>query len=225
MVKLRPLGKREKRSMANAPVRRCAPDCYFFKNGGAGCGFYMDEKVTYGEACMYDLVKMREYADAFRTGETDIVKADASTIAAQSMSLVQNMLQRVAIEGATVEEPIQDNRGAVIRIPDPNWDGTGERAMVVAMKVREHPLIAKAMAMAKSLGISFDQFKLTPKSADEKAAVAGHIIIGDQKDLTVVLAERRVIEEKFMLAIKKGTKRTEEDPVYQQLLREGDIIE
>ena len=225
MVKIRPLGKRDKRAMANAPVRRCAPDCYFFKNGGAGCGHYIEEKVTYGEACMYDLVKMREYAEAFRTGETDIVKSDASTIAAQTMSLVQNMLQRVAIEGTTVDEPIQDNRGAVLRIPDPKWDGVGERPMIIAMRVKEHPLIAKAMAMAKSLGISLDQFKLTPKSADEKAAVAGHIIIGEQKDLTVVLAERKVTEERFLLAIQKGTKKTEDDPVYRKLLEQGDIIE
>ncbi len=225
MVTLKPLGKREKRKMANAPVRRCSPDCYFFKNDGKGCCYYEKGSVKHGEPCEYDLVKMREYADAFRTGDTDPIKADASTIVAQVMSQVQNMLQRVAIEGATVEEPIQDARGAVIHIPDPNWNGEGERPMIVAMRIKEHPLIARAMQLAKSMGVSLDQFKLTPKSADEKAMVAGHLIIDKQLDIKTVIAERKVTEERFIIAMERGSKRTLDDPVYQQLVEQGDIID
>ena len=43
--------------------------------------------------------------------------------------------------------------------------------------------------------------------------------------LEAVIAERKITEERFMIAVRSGDRRTKEDPVYQKLLAEGEIVE
>jgi len=226
MAKLRALGKRDKKKYQDATVRRCNPECFFFKGGGVGCQYYQAKECATGDVCMYDLVRIKSYADAFQTGETETIKNDASKITALVMMQVENMLQQVALEGSTVDEPVMDAKGAVVYQPDPDWSpasGT-ERQMVVIMRMKEHPLISRAIQLAKSIGVNLTEFKLTPKSADEKAQVAGHIIVENQIDMKVVMAKRMETEERFLNAITVGNQLTEEDPVFQQLRDQGDII-
>ena len=226
MVQLRALGKRDQKKYQDATVRRCSPDCFFFKNGGNGCQFYQKKECFHGDVCMYDLVKIKAYADAFHTGDTETIKNDASKITAGVMMLIENMLQQVAVEGSTLEEPFMDAKGAVVYLPDPNWvPGSGEaRTMVPAMRIREHPLISRAIQLAKSIGVNLSEFKLTPKSADEKPQVAGHIIVENQIDMEVVIEKRLKIEERFLAAVKVGNELTKQDPIFQQLLDQGEII-
>jgi len=175
---------------------------------------------------MYDLVRMKQYAEAFNTGETALIKEDASKITALVMMQVENMLQQVAVEGATIEEPMVDAKGSVVYIPDPEWDPqSGEaRLMVPCMRIKEHPLISRAIQLAKSIGINLSEFKLTPKSADEKQQVSGHLIVEHQLDMKQVMNERMKTEQRFLKAVEQGNEMTKEDPVFQQLLEQGDIV-
>lgn len=226
MVKLRPLGVRAKSKLANTPVRNCSTKCFFFTNGGKGCQYYIQEDVVHGDLCMYDLVRMKEYADAFEHGDTEVVKKDASKITAMLIMQIENMLQQVNAEGATVSEPIQDARGQVIYIPDPDWDSNSgtERTMIPAMRMHDHPLIARSIQLAKSIGVNLTEFKLTPKSADEKLQVSGHTIVGNQIDMTVIMEKRAETEARFLEAVSKGNELTLEDPVYMKLLEDEEII-
>jgi len=76
-----------------------------------------------------------------------------------------------------------------VYIPDPEWDPqSGEaRLMVPCMRIKEHPLISRAIQLAKSIGINLSEFKLTPKSADEKQQVSGHLIVEHQLDMKQVI--------------------------------------
>lgn len=227
MAKLRALGKREQKRFQDATVRRCNPDCFYFKNGGLGCQYFQQGDCKHGEVCMYDLVKIKTYADAFIAGDTEAIKDDASRITALVMMQVENMLQQVMVEGATIEEPMTDAKGSVVYIPDPEWDPNSgqQRQMVPCMRIREHPLISRAIQLARSIGINLSEFKLTPKSADEKAQVAGHIIVENQIDMSVVMEKRLETEKRFLEAIERGNQLTKQDPVFQMLLEQGDIIE
>ena len=55
--------------------------------------------------------------------------------------------------------------------------------------------------------------------------VSGNIISDNPDDIKTVMAERRIVEEKWVMAIEKGNKRTKEDPVYQKLKQDGEINE
>jgi hypothetical protein len=226
MAKLRALGKRAQRQYADSTVRRCSAECFFFKNGGNGCQYYERGEVRFGDVCMNDLVKVKAYADAFIAGDIGVVKDDASRITALVMQQVENMLQQVSIEGATIEEPMTDAKGAVVYIPDPDWDKEKSEKpdYIPAMRMREHPLISRAIQLAKSMGVSLGEFKLTPKSADEKPQVAGHIVVEKQVDMKVILEQRLITEERYLRAIEEGNEMTKKDPVFQQLLEQGDII-
>lgn len=227
MVRLKPLGKRDQKKYRDSTIRRCSPDCFFFKNGGNGCQYYEQKDVVHGDVCMYDLVRIKEYAEAFNTGDTEVIKKDASKITALVMMQVENMLQQVAVEGSTVDEPMVDAKGAVVYIPDPDWERVaGEiHPMIPCMRMKEHPLISRAIQLAKSIGVNLSEFKLTPKSADEKVAVAGHLIIKDQLDIEEVMAKRLVTEQRFLDAVELGNAMTKEDPVFNLLLEQGDIID
>lgn len=211
--------------MRDATIRRCSDECWFFKNGGTGCQYYEKGSVKFGEVCEYDLVRIKLYAEAFRDGNTDQIKGDASKITALVMMQIEQMLQQVTIEGTSVLEPILDGKGCVVYIPDPDWDQMSgqERMQVPAMRICEHPLIARAIQLMRSMGINLEQFKLTPKSADEKPQVAGHIIVDKQINITQVMSDREVTEKRFAAAMLTGTQMTKEDPVYQKLLEQGDI--
>ena len=227
MVKLKPLNKKQKEKYADSPVRRCSEDCFYFKNGGTGCRYYQQRNVRFGEVCMLHMVKMKQYAEAFSSGDTQVVKDDDAQITAMVMIPVKDMFQQVAIDGSTVEEPILDAKGAPEYIKDPDWDPTsGEpQRTVVAMRIKEHPLIGKAIQLAKSIGVNLAEFKQTPKSADEKAQVAGHIIVDEQIDLKKVVESQVAESEKFRAALRAGDEMTLEDPVYQQLIVSGDIVD
>lgn len=226
MTRLRPLGKRDQKQYRDSTVRRCSPDCFFFKNGGDGCQFYQQGDCKHGDVCMYDMARIKRYADAFNDGDTSLIKGDASKITALVMMQIENMLQQVAVEGSTVEEPILDAKGSAVYIPDPDWDPSSgrERMMVPAMRIREHPLISRSIQLARSIGVNLSEFKLTPKSADEKPQVAGHIIVENQVNLATIMEERAKTEERFAKALEAGRKMTEEDPVYKQLREQGEII-
>lgn len=208
-------------------IRKCSEECYFFKNGGDGCAYYTKKKVFYGDSCLYDLNQIKEYAEAFQTGNTTKVKEDAAGVTAMIMMQVRRMLEQVNVEGVTIQIPLTDAKGQPVWIPDPAWkpEHGGDRPLIVAMTIKDHPLIARCIQLARSLGISLSEFKLTPKSADEKREVSGHIIADDAKTLDVVMAERKVIEEKFAFAVKKGSAQTLEDPIFKKLMAEGEIME
>ena len=226
MVKLKALGKRDQKLFRDTTLRKCTDACFFFKNGGSGCQYFESKECKTGDACMYDLVKIKVYADAFQTGETAAIKTDASRITAMVMMQVENMMQQVSVEGLTVNEPVFDAKGAVVYIPDPDWSPRSglERQMVPCMKMKEHPLISRAIQLAKSIGVNLAEFKLTPKSADEKASVAGHIIVEHQLDMKTIQEKRDKTEERFVRAVELGNEMTKEDPVFNQLLEQGDII-
>ena len=97
--------------------------------------------------------------------------------------------------------------------------------MIVAMRLKDHPLIARCIQLARSIGVNLTEFKLTPKSADEKRMVSGNIIAENPDDIQAVMAERRIIEEKWVAAIDKGNQRTKEDPIYKKLKQDGEIAE
>jgi len=226
MAKLKPLGKRDTAKLADRPVRNCNERCWFFNDRGKGCQYFQADHVKLGEPCMYDLVNMKKYADAFATGQTDAIKEDASKITAMIMMQIENMLQQVNSEGATVWEPIMDARGAVVYIPDPNWRPSSgrERSMVPAMRMHDHPLIARSIQLAKSIGINLSEFKLTPKSADEKTKVSGHIVVEHQLNMKEVKKEREATDKRFLEAIRRGNELTDADPVMQRLLENEEIV-
>lgn len=208
-------------------IRKCSNECYHFKNGGDGCAYYQKKRVKHGETCLYDLNQIKEYAVAFETGDTTKVKQDASGITAMIMMQIRRMLEQVNVEGVTVNIPMTDAKGAPVWIPDPAWkaeDG-GDRPMIVAMIIKDHPLIARCIQLARALDINLSEFKLTPKSADEKRQVAGHIIADDAKTIKEVMEDRRLVEEKFVAAIEAGNKMTHKDPVFQKLIAEGEVMD
>lgn len=227
MATLKPLGKREQKKFQDATIRRCSSECFYFKNGGSGCQYYQQGDCSHGETCMHDLVRIKAYADAFVTGNTDVVKDDSSRITALVMMQVESMLQQVLADGATVNEPIVDAKGAVVYIPDPDWDRESgeERIMIPAMRMKEHPLISRAIQLAKGIGINLSEFKLTPKSADEKAQVSGHLIVDEKLSIEDLMKKRTEIEDRFMAAVEKGAQMTLNDPVYQKLREDGDIVD
>jgi len=222
------INKREQDKLEMNAIRRCSEDCYFFKNGGEGCPYYKKKQVSFGETCMYDLAHLKSYADAFAEGDLEFVKRDASGITAMVMMQIRRMLEQVNIEGVTVEEPILDAKGQPVWIPDPEAPPPGpgqERQMVVAMRLKDHPLIARCIQLARSIGVNLNEFKLTPKSADEKRMVSGNIIADNPDDIQTVMAQRRIVEEKWVAAIEKGNQRTQEDPIYKKLKEDGEIAE
>lgn len=222
------INKREQDKLEMNAIRRCSEECYFFKNGGEGCPYYKKKQVKFDETCMYDLVHLKNYADAFAEGDLDFVKRDASGITAMVMMQIRRMLEQVNIEGVTVEEPILDAKGLPVWIPDPEEPRPQpgrDRQLIVAMRIKDHPLIARCIQLARSIGVNLNEFKLTPKSADERRMVSGNIISEDPDEIKVVMAERRVIEEKWVSAIEKGNQRTKEDPVYKRLMKDGEITE
>lgn len=220
------LNRKEKDALGLNAVRKCNKDCYFFKNGGTGCTYYEQQKVVFGESCLHDMMHLKNYADAFATGDLDFVKKDASEVTAMLIMQIRRMLEQVNIEGVTIEEPMLDAKGQPIWIPDPNWrpeHGT-RRDMVVAMRKSDHPLIQRCIQLARSVGINLGDFKLTPKSADEKRSVSGHIIVENPATIEQVMADRKKIEDKFLDAVNAGTQMTLNDPVYQELLKSGEIV-
>lgn len=225
MVKLT---KKEQDKLELNAIRKCNPDCYFFKNGGEGCPYYIKKKVKHGETCMHDLVHLKSYADAFAGGDLDFVKEDASGITAMVMMQIRRILEEVNLTGVSVQEPILDAKGNPVWIPDPDAPppapGENQR-MVVAMRIKDHPLIARGIQLARSIGVNLQEFKLTPKSADEKRQVSGHIVAEDAEEIKVIMERRTLVEERFTAAIISGNKRTLEDPIYQKLLAEGEIAE
>lgn len=219
------LTKKEKAKLELNAIRKCSSDCYFFTNGGEGCTYYIKNKVTHGETCMHDLIHLKNYADAFNTGDLEFVKQDASGITAMVMMQIRRMLEQVNLEGVTVNEPILDAKGSPVWIPDPEHtplQGEKQR-MIVAMRIKDHPLIARCIQLSRSIGVDLKEFKLTPKSAEEKRMVSGHILADNQQDISVIIKERTKVEERFIAAIKKGNERTLDDPIYQKLLAEGEI--
>lgn len=223
------LNKKEQDRLELNAIRKCSADCYFFKNGGEGCAYYKKKQVKHEETCMYDLMHLKNYADAFADGDMTFIKEDASGITSMIMMQIRRMLEEVNIVGVTVNEPILDAKGSPVWIPDPDRPGidpqTNRRFMTVAMRIKDHPLIARCIQLARSIGINLNDFKLTPKSAEEKRAVSGHIIAENPETLEAVIAERKITEERFMIAVRSGDRRTKEDPVYQKLLAEGEIVE
>lgn len=224
------INSQEKRNYQDSPIRKCTADCYFFKHGGKGCQYFVNSRVRHTETCLFDLMKLKQYADAMVSGDNAVVKNDAARINASIVLLIQRMLEQVNIEGVSVSEPIVDAKGNPIYIPDQNWrpnhgQTEKDRPVIVALRIKDHPLISRAIQLAKSIGITLSEFKLTPKSADEKAKVSGHIIVDEQKPLDVVMNERREIEEKMLKALEEGDRRMQVDPVYQDLLNRGDIIQ
>jgi hypothetical protein len=220
------LKRGDKKRMGDTPVRRCSKKCYLFQEGGSGCRFYQAKQVEFGEPCLYDLHKMKQYSDAFVTGDNSAIKEDASRITAQVMSQIDRMLEQVNLEGVTIKEPIQDAKGNVVYIPDPNWrpEHGGTANLVPAMRVRDHPLLSRCIQLARSMGINLNDFKLTPKSADEKAMVSGRIVVENQENMAAVEARRDEQYEKFARAIEIGTAMTKQDPVYQQLMADEDVV-
>ena len=221
------LKKREQDKLELNAVRKCSDKCYFFQDGGKGCPYFQKKRVEFGQTCLYDLVHLKGYADAFKDGDLSFIKEDASGLTAMIMLQIRRMLEQVNIEGVTIQEPILDAKGNPVWLPDPEHrpePGETQR-MVPAYRTVDHPLIARCIQMARNIGLNLAEFKLTPKSADEKRAVSGHIIAENPEDIKMVLAERKVIEEKFAVAVTEGNKRTKEDPIYQKLLAEGEIIE
>jgi hypothetical protein len=222
------IGRREQDKLELNAIRRCSEECYFFKSGGEGCTYFKKNQVKYGETCMYDLVHLKSYSDAFADGDLEFVKRDASGITAMVMMQIRRMLEQVNLEGVTVQEPILDARGQAVWIPDPAAPPPQpgqQRQMIVAMRIKDHPLIARSIQLARSIGINLNEFKLTPKSADEKRAVAGHIIAENPEDIKQVMKDRKVIEDKWLIAVEKGNERVKQDPVYQKLLADGEIVE
>lgn len=220
------LKRKDKAALEMNAVRKCSQDCYFFRNGGAGCAYYQEKNVKFGESCLHDMMHLKNYADAFATGDLDFVKKDASEVTAMLIMQIRRMLEQVNIEGVTIDEPMLDAKGQPIWIPDPNWrpeHGT-KREMVVAMRKSDHPLIQRCIQLARSVGINLGDFKLTPKSADEKRSVGGHIIAENPATIEQVMADRKKIEDRFLEAVNKGTQMTIEDPVYQELLKSGEIV-
>ena len=220
------LNRREKKKLEDTPVRRCSAECYFFQNGGTGCPLYQRKKVKHGELCLHDIHQIKKYADAFNKGDLDPVKEDASRITAQLVMQIQRMLEQVNLEGVTVEEPILNARGDPVWIPDPHWrpEHGGERPHIVAMRKKDHPLIARVVQLSRSMGISLTEFKLTSKSADEKREVSGHIVSENPLEMKEVMKAREEIEKKFMDALSEGAKETQNDPIYQKLLADGEIV-
>lgn len=223
MVKIK---KKEIDQLEMNAVRKCSNQCYFFSNGGKGCQYYQKKEVTFGETCMYDIAHVKGYTDSFQNGDLDFVKRDAAGITALLMLQIRKMLEQVSLEGVTVDEPILDAKGSPVWIPDPDHNpAPGEqRRMIVAMRKSDHPLIARCIQLARSVGVNLSEFKLTPKSAEEKRQVSGHIIAENPEDIRKVMDERKKIEEKFINAIAIGNRMTAEDPVYRKLLKDGEIV-
>lgn len=222
------LSKKETDKLELTSIRKCTDDCYFFKNGGEGCPYFKNNKVQLGETCMYDMLHLKKYADAFASGDLDGIKEDAAGITGMVMMQIRRMLEQVNVEGVTIEEPILDAKGSPVWIPDmtqPVNPDTGRRPTMVAMRLKDHPLIARCIQLARSIGVDLREFKLTPKSAEEKREVAGHIIAENPETIEAVIAERKVTEERWITAVARGTERTKEDPVYKKLLAEGEIID
>ena len=213
--------------LADNTIRKCSPTCYFFSNGGPGCRFYQAEHVKHGELCKYDLEKLKQYTEAFLTGDNTIIKSDASQMTATIMMQLQRMLEQVNVEGVTLQEPILDSKGNPIYIPDPKWHVSmgGQPRMVIAMRTVDHPLINRVIQLTRSLGINLSEFKLTPKSADEKATVSGHIIVEKQIDMATILKERKKVDDRFREALERGNEMTKRDPVFQQLVADGEITQ
>jgi len=220
------LKKKDKEKLELNVIRKCSAECYFFKNGGEGCPYFVKKQVKFTDACMYDMIHMKNYADSFASGDLEFVKQDASNITAMVMMQIRRMLEQVNLEGVTVDEPMVDAKGAPVWIPDPKWDPASgrDRVMVVAMRKKDHPLIQRCIQLSRSIGVNLDAFKLTPKSADEKRAVAGHVIADNPEDIKKIMEERKLVEAKFIDAIAAGSKMTQEDPVYKQLIADGEVI-
>lgn len=220
------LKKREKKDLEQNAIRRCNEDCYFFKQGGEGCQYFKAGEAKLGEPCVYDMVQLKQYSDAFLNGNLEFIKEESSAVTGMLMMQVRRMLEQVQIEGVTLDEPILDGKGNPVRIPDPNWSPASgrEREMVIMMRKVEHPLIQRAIQLAKSVGINLADFKLTPKSADEKKVVSGHIIAENPVEIKQVMEDRRKVEERFVDAVKKGNQRTKDDPIYKQLRDAGEIV-
>lgn len=219
------INAQEKKALNDTPLRKCNESCYLFQNGGKGCNYYIEKRVSFGETCALDMEKMKSYSEAFLSGDNGVIKSDVSKITASMMMQIDRMIEKINTDGVTVEEPMLDGKGNVIYIRDPDWDGTGSPTLVVAMRIREHPLIGKAIQLARGLGINLNEFKLTPKSADEKPQVSGHIIVDKPEDLETIIQKMNDRQDKWQEAIAIGNKLTEADPIWRSLMDDNENIE
>lgn len=220
------LNRKEKKELQQNAVRKCSDECYFFKNGGTGCQYYRQREVKHGDSCLHDMIHVKSYLDAFANGDLEFVKGDAATITAMLSMQIRRMLEQITIEGVTINELILDAKGQPVWIPDPNWKpGSGLKAeLIPATRIVDHPLIQRCIQLARSMGINLGDFKLTPKSADEKRAVSGHVIAENPEEVKKVMSDREAIEQRFVDAMKVGTQMTQNDPIYKQLAADGEIV-
>ena len=224
MARFTKVNAQERKKLNDTPLRKCSKECYLFQNDGKGCQYFIEERVFLGDTCMLDMEKMKSYADAFITGSNDVIKSDASKITASLMMQIDRMIEKVNVDGVTVQEPILDGKGNPIYIRDPEWNGEGQPTTIVAMRIHEHPLIGKIIQLTKSIGVNLSEFKLTPKSADEKPQVSGHIIVEKPEKLEELMARRREEEQKWAAAVEVGNKMTTEDSVWKALMSDNDTV-
>lgn len=136
------------------PVRPCTSDC----PKRATCRDFGKGRVADGDLCKPELRQIKKWQVAFRKGELDKIKDDAGAVAGTLAVQIYRLIEQAILDGAVVETTKEGRFG------------TYKEKMA-------HPALQQAANICKTLGISLQEFMMTPKAVKDTGPQV-HVNVG-----------------------------------------------
>lgn len=151
------VNKRKTYLTSEIPVRPCTDDCP--KRGT--CRDFVKGRVDDGGLCKPELRQIKKWQVAFRKGELDKIKDDAGAVAGALAVQIYRLIEQAIIDGAVVDSIKQ-----VISVDGIDENGQTKDPILITEK-KAHPALQQAANLCKTLGISLNDFLMTPKSSKD----------------------------------------------------------
>ncbi len=149
--------KRKTYLSSEIPVRPCTNDC----PKRTTCRDFGKGRVSDGDLCKPELRQIKKWQVAFRQGNIDKIKDDAGAVAGALAIQIYRLIEQAIIDGAIV-----DSFKQAILQEGVDDDGKPLEPIIITEK-KAHPALQQAANICKTLGISLNEFLMTPKSQKE----------------------------------------------------------
>lgn len=149
--------KRKTYLTSEIPVRPCTNDC----PKRTTCRDFGKGRVSNGDLCKPELRQIKKWQVAFRQGNIDKIKDDAGAVAGALAIQVYRLIEQAIIDGAIV-----DSFKQAILQEGVDDEGKPLEPILITEK-KAHPALQQAANICKTLGISLNEFLMTPKSHKE----------------------------------------------------------